>query len=317
VDLEQMRIAITGGSGFIGSHVVDRLADDGHTVVVLDTRPPHRSDVLYRQLDITDPAETVLATRGCDVVFHLAAVSNVNEVFDRPVEAMRINVLGTANVWEAARRNGVKRAVLASTVWVYAGASGTDPVDEEAPFHLSSAGHIYTSSKISSELIAHNYLELYGLPFTILRYGIPFGPRMREALVIPQVVRKALDGETITIHGDGSQFRNYVYIKDLADAHAICLKDIGENGVFNLEGAEPVSIRRLTESVQRALGRPIAVEFLPDRPGDFRGREVSAIKAAQVLGWRATTSFDEGLKRYVDWYRTTHQRAEERDPPAG
>jgi UDP-glucose 4-epimerase len=140
---------------------------------------------------------------------------------------------------------------------------------------------------------------------------------MREALVIPQFVRKALDSETITIHGDGSQFRNYVYIEDLADAHAICLKDIGENGTFNLEGAEPVSIRRLTEAVQRALGRPIAVEFLSDRPGDFRGREVSAIKAAQVLGWRATTSFDEGLKRYVDWYRATHQRGEESEPPAG
>jgi UDP-glucose 4-epimerase len=251
------------------------------------------------------------------VVFHLAAVSNVNDVFDRPIEAMRINVLGTANVWEAARRNAISRAVLASTVWVYAGASGDDPVDEEAPFHLPSAGHIYTSSKISSELIAHNYLELYGLPFTILRYGIPFGPRMRDALVIPQFVRKALAGETITINGDGSQFRNYIYVNDLADAHALCLKDAGKNEVFNLEGAEPISVRRVTESVQRVLGRPIAVEFLPERPGDFRGREVSAMKASEVLDWRATTTFEDGMRSYINWYRSSRQREEENEPPAG
>jgi UDP-glucose 4-epimerase len=307
-----MRIAVTGGSGFIGSHVVDRLVDDGHTVLVLDSRPPHRSDVLFRPLDITDAADTALATRGCDVVFHLAAVSNVNEAFDRPVEAMQINVMGTTNVWEAARRNGVARTILASTVWVYAGASGDDPLDEDAPLHLPSAGHIYTSSKIASELVVHNYAELYGVPFTILRYGIPFGPRMRDELVIPRFVRMALGGETITINGDGLQFRNYVYVADLADAHARCLADTGRDQVFNLEGAEPVSIRRITESIQRILDRPIAVEFRPDRPGDFRGREVSAVKAKEVLGWQATTSFDEGLERYVDWYRANVGQAERR-----
>jgi UDP-glucose 4-epimerase len=298
-----MRIAVTGGAGFIGSHVVDRLIEDGHKIVVLDRCPPQRSDVLFRHLDITDLAETVLATHGCDVVFHLAAVSNVNDFFDSPVEAMRINVLGTTNVWEAARRNGVARTVLASTVWVYAGATGDDPLDEEAPFHLPSAGHLYTSSKIASELVAHSYLQLYGVPFTILRYGIPFGPRMRPELVVAQFVRRALDGQPITINGDGSQFRNYVYVEDLAAAHTRCLADVAENQVFNLDGAEPISIRRITESIARILNRPITIEYRPDREGDFRGREVSAAKAKQVLGWQATTSFDDGLRRYIDWYR--------------
>ena len=298
-----MKVAITGGAGFIGSHVVDQMVAAGHTVAVLDTMPPHRPDVQYCELDITDSAQTINATRGCEVVFHLAAVSNVDEVLASPIAAVEANILGTANVWEASRRNGVSRTVLASTVWVYAGATGNSPLDEEAPFHLPQAGHLYTSSKIASELLVHNYADLYDVPFTILRYGIPYGPRMREALVIPRFVEMALDGRAITINGDGLQFRNYVYIEDMALAHELCLSDSGRNQVFNLEGAEPVSVRRITETIARVLDRPVAVDFLPDRPGDFKGREVSAAKAKKILGWEATTSFEDGLRRYVDWYR--------------
>jgi UDP-glucose 4-epimerase len=297
-----MRIAVTGGSGFIGSHVVDRLIGAGHTVIVIDTRPPHRPDVTYRQVDLSDLGGIVGATRDVDVVFHLAAVSNVNDAYKHPVGTIRINVTGTVNVFEAGRRNGVQRTVLASTVWVYAGAHGDAPLDEDAPFHLPSAGHIYTSSKIASELIAHNYNELYDTSFTILRYGIPFGPRMREQLVIPRFVRMALDGDPITVHGDGSQFRNYVYVEDLADAHVLALSDEAENEVFNLEGAEPVTIRRVTEAIRDSLGIPMTVQFGEARPGDYAGKEVSGEKASRVLGWKPVTPFEEGMRRYVDWY---------------
>jgi UDP-glucose 4-epimerase len=297
-----MRIAVTGGAGFIGSHVVDRLIDAGHTLFVLDTRPPHRADVAYRNVDLSELSGLVQATRDIDVVFHLAAVSNVNDAYAHPVGTVRINVTGTVNVFEASRRNEVGRTVLASTVWVYAGAHGDAPLDEEAPFHLPSAGHIYTSSKIAGELIAHNYNELYETPFTILRYGIPFGPRMREQLVIPRFVRMALDGETITVHGDGSQFRNYVYVEDLADAHVLALSDEADNEVFNLEGAEPITIRRVTEAIRDTLGIPVSVEFGEARPGDYAGKEVSGDKVKQVLGWVPTTTFEDGMRRYVDWY---------------
>ena len=306
-----MRIAVTGGSGFIGSHVVDRLSDAGHTLIVLDTRPPHRPDVTYRNVDLSDLGGLVQATRDVDVVFHLAAVSNVNDAYEHPVGTVRVNVTGTVNVFEASRRNGVSRTVLASTVWVYAGAHGDSPLDEDAPFHLPSAGHIYTSSKIASELIAHNYNELYDTPFTILRYGIPFGPRMREQLVIPRFVRMALDGETITVHGDGSQFRNYVYVEDLADAHVLTLSEEGENEVFNLEGAEPITIRRVTEAIRDCLGIPLEVEFGEARPGDYAGKVVSADKVKHVLGWEPTTPFEEGMRRYVDWYLAETELARE------
>jgi UDP-glucose 4-epimerase len=297
-----MKIAVTGGAGFIGSHVVDRLHDAGHTVIVVDMKPPHRPDVAFRHADLSDLGSMVEATRGCDVVFHLAAVSNVNDAFDHPVATVRINITGTVNVFEACRRNGVQRAVLASTVWVYAGATGEGPHDEEAPFHLPSAGHIYSSSKIAGELIAHNYNELYDQPFTILRYGIPFGPRMRPELVIPKFVQMALDGKPITVNGDGSQFRNYVYVEDLADAHVLALAEAGKNEVFNLEGPRPITIRHLTETIRDLLDIPMAVEFGATRPGDYEGKEVSAEKAGRVLGWNPETTFEEGMRRYVEWY---------------
>ncbi len=299
---ESLRIAITGGSGFIGSNVVDVLVDAGHSVDVLDVRRPHRPDVGFHPLDITDVDSLTAALRGVDVVFHLAAVSNINDAFARPLDCIAINVAGTTNVWEAARRCGVGRAVLASTVWVYAGAEGLGPLDEETPFHLPSAGHIYTSSKIAAEMIVHNYAELYGQQFTILRYGIPYGPRMRDELVIPLFLRRALDGLTITINGDGSQFRNYVYVADLADAHLRVLGPEARNEVFNLEGTDAVSVRRLAETVRALVGDQVEIEYVPARSGDYAGKTVSADKAQRVLGWSATTPFDEGMRKTFAWY---------------
>ena len=299
-----MKAAVTGGTGFIGSHLVDRLRDAGHEVAVLDMRPPHRSDVQFHAVSITDQAALVKALRGVDVVFHLAAVSNVNDAADQPVRTIDLNVGGTARVWEAARRADVARAVLASTVWVYAAAPPAAPgegaADELTPLNPAGSGHIYTASKVAAEMVVHNYADLYGQDFTILRYGIPFGPRMRAELVIPRFVRAALSGDTISVHGDGTQYRNYVYIDDLIDAHLLALSPAGINEVFNLEGTEQISIRRLVETISAVLSRKVAVEFGAARPGDYEGREVSAAKAAAVLGWAPKVSFEEGLRRFVE-----------------
>jgi UDP-glucose 4-epimerase len=307
---DQGRIGITGGSGFIGSWVSDRLIAAGHDVVVLDIRPPHRTDVAHRHLDVLDLGAVVRATRDMQTVFHLAGVSDASDVLAHPVAAVQANVAGTANVFEASRRNGVHRTVLASTAWVYAGAHGDTPIDEEVPFHLPSAGHIYTSSKITEELIAHNYSELYGTPFTILRYGDVYGPRMSENLVIPRFVRQALHGETNIVHGDGSQFRNYVYVDDLADAHVALLASKAENEVFNLKGPEPITIRRIAEKVRDLLGAPFTIERGPLGPGDYAGRVISGDKAKRALRWEAEMPFAQGLRHYVDWYtRTTSDAA--------
>ncbi len=305
-----MRVAVTGGSGFVGSNLVDRLATDGHDVVVVDTVRPHRSDVAHRHVDIRDLDALTAALRGCDVVFHLAAVSNVNDVAADPVTALDVNVTGTARVWEAARRNEVGRAVLASTVWVYAAAPpGDEPVDEQTPLLPGGSGHIYTGSKIAAEMVAHNSFDLYGQPFTILRYGIPYGPRMRPQLVIPRFVEMARNGQKITVHGDGSQYRNYIYVDDLIEGHLRALGEQGENQVFNLEGREPVSIRQLVQQIQGLLERPVAVEFGPGRPGDYAGREVSNAKAERLLGWTPRVSFEDGMRQYLEWFLEADEAA--------
>jgi UDP-glucose 4-epimerase len=298
-----MKAAVTGGSGFIGSHVVDRLVAAGHEVVVIDSRPPHRLDTVYRDVDINDLSGLVRATAGCDVIFHLAAVSNVNDAFADPVACIDLNVTGTARVWEAARRNNVGRAVLASTVWVYASAAGEATVTEDTPVAVTGTEHVYTASKLAAEMVVTSFAELYGQPYTILRYGIPFGPRMREELVIPRFTRSAFEGTPITIHGDGLQFRNYVYVEDLAEAHLLALGEAATNQILNLEGPEPVSIRRIAEVVRDLANPLLAIEFVPSRPGDYAGREVSGAKAEALLGWTPTTSFEDGMRRYVDWWR--------------
>jgi UDP-glucose 4-epimerase len=295
-----MRAAVTGGSGFIGSHLVDGLLEAGHTVVVLDTRPPHRPDVEFHALDITDQPALVRSLRAVDTVFHLAAVSNVNDAADHPVCTVDLNVTSTARVWEAARRAEVRRAVLASTVWVYGAAPGTGPADESTPLDPARTGHIYTASKIAAEMIAHNYAALYGQEFTILRYGIPFGPRMRAELVIPRFVRAAVAGETIVVHGDGTQHRNYLYIDDLIEGHLKAIDVVGANEVFNLEGPERITIRRIVETIGTVLGRGVAVEFGAPRPGDYAGRDVSNEKAARLLGWSPRVAFGDGMRRYVE-----------------
>jgi len=298
-----MKIAVTGGSGFIASHVVDHLLADGNEVVVIDHRVrPHRSDVLFEDIDILSLSALIQATKGCDYIFHLAAVSNVNYAHKYPVYTVDLNINGTTNVLEAARLNSIQRVFFASTVWVYTGTRGDGSLDEDEPFYLPDAGHIYTSSKIASEMIIHNYWQLYKQPFTILRYGIPYGPRMREELVIPIFIRKALAGEPIIIQGDGSQYRNYVYVDDLARAHMLAMSARAENQVYNLEGSQKITITDVAATIDKVLGGGVRIEHVPARPGDYGGKEVSAKKVLHDLEWKPKVDFEEGMRRTVEWF---------------
>lgn len=293
-------VALTGGSGFIGSHAVDYLLDAGHRVRVLDTRAPHRVDAEWQPVDILDLEAMTDAVRGADAIFHLAAMADVNDVFADPVQSVALNTLGTVTVLEAARRAEAGRVVLASTVWVYA-ASTASVVDEDTPFEPGTDRHIYVSSKIASEMMCRDYLNLYQRPYTILRYGVPYGPRMRDNCVAAAFFKRAMRGEALRIDGDGRQERFFVYVEDLARAHVLALEPEAENQVFNLDGDVPVSIREIAETVRELVG-DVTVEYGPPRPGDLTARVVRTDRAREELGWKPEVTFSEGMRRTYDWY---------------
>jgi UDP-glucose 4-epimerase len=243
---------------------------------------------------------------GVDVVFHLAAVADVKAVFEDPHYSEMINVRGTINVLEAARRAGVKRVVYGSTVWVYSDTQCDESVlDEDSA--LVHPSHLYTATKLTSEYYCKAYSQLYGLDYTILRYGIPYGPRARDAAVIPIFVRKALNGEPLTIAGDGMQYRKFVYVEDLAEGNVFALKDIAKNKIYNLEGKEKVTIRQIAETIQKILGN-VEIQFTPGRPGDFSGKEISTERAKKELGWEVKTSFEDGIRKYIAWYKEREKK---------
>ncbi len=298
-----MNIGVIGGSGFIGSHVVDALIDHGHTVTVFDIMKPHRDDVRHIYVDITSLSKTTTALAGgYDVVYLLAAMADVNDVFQNPVEAGEVNVIAVANVLEAARRSGVGRVILASTVWVYE-AAVSDTVDEGTPLLPSRVKHVYTATKIAAELYCHAYQRLYGLDFTILRYGIPYGPRARKGTVLALFMEKALKNEPLTITGDGSQYRNYIYVEDLAEGNVAALNQVAKNQTYNLEGPRPITVKEVAETV-RKLVVDVPIEYRRGRPGDFAGKVVSIEKSREELGWMPRIDFVEGSNRYYQWLQT-------------
>ncbi|HEX7298035.1 MAG TPA: NAD-dependent epimerase/dehydratase family protein [Solirubrobacteraceae bacterium] len=295
-----MKVLVTGGAGFIGSHVVDCLRAHGITPRILDVRQsPHHpaSEVDRVVVDLLDLDAVEAAMKGCDAVVHLAAAADVDEVAREPAHAEAVNARGTLNVLEAARRAGVNRVVYASTIWVYGNRTGT--ASEDDAFELPD--HLYTATKLAGEMYCRSYAELYGVECTVLRFGIPYGPRARPAGVIPLFVTKALAGEPLTIAGEGLQSRRFVYVEDLADGvvRALCAQTPGRT--YNLVGEESVTIRAIADTVCHLVGGA-SVVHTPARTADFQGAEVCGERAARELGWRPQTSFAEGVERYLEWH---------------
>ncbi len=304
-------VLVTGAGGFIGSHVVDALIGAGKDVTALDVPAVqmHRGDVPFVPGTIDDVDALAAAFAGQEAIFHLAAVSNVNHAFHDPLGCVRTNILGTANVLEAARRAGVERVIFASTVWVYnaAPADAPEPLNEETPLAANATNHVYTSSKIAGEMLLADWSHLYGIPYTVLRYGIPYGPRMRDELVIAKFLGKALRGEPLTV---GHASRHFLYIGDLARAHVLALGEVAKNQTYNLEGPETITIRQVADAVRDLVGADVTIEEQPGRPGDYRDRIISAAKAKRDLGWEPAVSFTEGMRHTYDWFRAQHHAAE-------
>jgi UDP-glucose 4-epimerase len=294
-----VRVLVTGGAGFIGSHVVDKLLAAGHEPRILDLlASPYHREVETVLGDLCEPATARAALDGADAVLHLAAVADVDQVAKDPALTDRVNTHGTQVLLAAALESRVQRFVYASTIWVYGDASGPEAVDEDTTLGLPK--HFYTATKIAGEMYTASYGELYDLEWTILRFGIPYGPRARPTAVVPAFTAKALAGQPLTIAGDGTQSRRFVYVEDLAEGVVASLVPQAANRIYNLVGRENTSVRAIARAVRDVVG-DVPIEHSEGRAGDLHGGNISAERAAVELGWEPRTAFADGVRRYVEW----------------
>jgi len=299
-----MKVLVTGGSGFIGSHVVDILLNDGHEVLIYDLESPRFNQTCKNIIaDVNNFDMLIRSSKGYDAIYHMAAEANVNRFFDNPVLSNYNTANSTISVLECARKNKISRVLLSSTEWVYGSIQGeeTGNITEDTPV-AANPDHLYTSSKIAAELYCRNYRSLYGVNFTIMRYGIPYGERARPETVTPIFINKILNGEEITIHGEGSQTRQFIYIKDLAEGNVICLKPEAENQIFNINGMEVISVIDIVKTLEIIIGKKATVRFIEDRKGNYKGRFISSEKAERLLGWKPKHTYFEAMERYVKTY---------------
>ncbi len=309
-----MRALVTGAAGFIGSHVVDRLLTDGHDVVGIDDlstgRPANLAaasaapEFSFTESDITAPelAEVVADSRP-DVVLHLAAQISVRASVADPLHDARINVLGTVNVLEAARRAGVRKVLFASSGGSIYGEPATLPVDERAPTDPHSP---YAAAKVTGETYLAAYRHLHGLDYTTLALANVYGPRQDphgEAGVVAIFTSALLRGEPTRVFGDGQQTRDYVYVGDVAEAFARATGERGGGRRFNIGTGVQTSDLQLHSAVATAAGAPDEPARAPARLGDIRAVAVDPTAAAAGLGWRPTTDLATGVAAVVAWAR--------------
>jgi len=239
------------------------------------------------------------ACKDVETIFHLAAVADVNVALSNFDLCLMVNEMGTMNFLKSATAEEVERIVLASTSWVYGRSKGVVTEDTPIPF----PEHIYTKTKIGQEQLVYSWHQHYGLPYTILRFDIPYGPRMRSNMAIAIFTRRAMRGEPITIFGDGKQGRCWIYVEDLAEGNFAALAEGGKNQIINLAGPEFVTMNQIAEALKGIFG-DFPIKHEPARPHDFEGSITSIEKANQLLKWKPKTPFKVGLKKYVDYFKS-------------
>lgn len=304
-----MKILVTGGAGFIGSHVVDLLVESGHRVAVVDDLSTGRFENInpgvnfYRvSIEDTGIAEVVERERP-RVVLHQAAQVDVQCSLRDPLADAKTNIMGVINLLEACRRFNVSKVVYASSAAVY-GNPVSLPVDETHPIVPQSP---YGASKYISEHYLRIYSELYGVRHTVLRYANVYGPRQDaagEGGVVAIFVDRFLKGEEPKIFGDGEQTRDFIFVKDVAAANAAAI-DKGDGMVLNVSTGARLSVNSLFEAIKKAAGSPLDPVYCPPRPGDIAHSCLSNKRAAEALGWRPVYSLKEGIRETVEFYNNS------------
>lgn len=332
------RYLVTGGAGFIGSHLASKLLDDGHDVVVLDDLSSGKRENLddlegdrltFIEGSILDDEALGRAINGVEAVFHQAAIPSVTRSFANPAATLRANVEGTARVLEACRKNDIRRVVVASSSSVY-GDTLTLPKEEGmTPAPLSP----YAQSKLTGEALCQIYAREYGFAVASLRYFNIFGPRQdptsQYAAVVPRFITALLAGKPPTVYGDGKQSRDFTYIDNVVAANLLAAgvgegsrdDHVGANeeaagdlqadenragraSVMNIACGERFTVLELIATLNRLIGTDIEPEFTPPRPGDVRHSHAAIERARAEIGYEPLVGFEEGLRRTVDWFRS-------------
>lgn len=312
-----MNFLVTGGAGFIGSHVCERLLHAGHAVWAFDDLNNFYDPQIKRgnlrdiqalakpftfvQGDITDVAALTELFHEVkfDQVIHLAARAGVRPSVEQPALYQRVNVEGTVHVLETARRHGVKKLILASSSSVY-GVNAKVPFAEGDP--IFSAISPYAASKLACESLGHVYHHLYGLDVVMLRFFTAYGPRQRPDLAIHKFTRLIHEGKPIPVFGDGNTARDYTYVTDIAEGVlASTQREFGYE-IINLGGSQTVTLSRLIELIETALGRKAVLDRQPLQPGDVPITCADVSKARARLGYQPHVPIEQGIPRFADWF---------------
>jgi len=315
-----MRILITGAAGFIGSHLSERLLDERHSIVGVDSFDPYYDPAIKRRNvahlkarfgdaafklvegDFGAPAllNDLFSHNQFDGVIHLAAVAGVRPSIEDPLRYFRTNVEGFVNLLEALRKHGPKRLVAASSSSVY-GNDTPAPFREDAPCAMPEAP--YPATKRAGELFASTYARLYGIKIAVMRPFTVYGPRQRPDMAIAPFAKSILAGAPITVFGDGSSSRDYTYVSDVVDGFIRGLDAPNPFGIYNLAGGRAVSLNDLIAALESATGKKAQVTRLPMQRGDVERTSADLTKARAELGYAPKVSLEEGLRRTVAWVK--------------
>ena len=310
-----MRILVTGGAGFIGSHLVEKLLRLGHEVAILDDfndfYDPRikraniaavKKEVPVFQLDLRDnnAVRSLFHREKFDVVAHLAARAGVRPSIAQPQLYYDTNVTGTLHLLDAARTAGIERVIFASSSSVY-GICKTVPFSED--FHLTQTISPYAATKIAGEFLCSTFSHLYQMRVVALRFFTVYGARQRPDLAIHQFTRKILAGEPIDQFGDGTTRRDYTYIDDILQGVVAALNYSGPMwDIFNLGESETVQLKDLIEAIETAVGKKAKINRLPEQPGDVPLTCADISKARKLLGYNPSTKLSQGLPKFIEWF---------------
>lgn len=316
-----MNFLVTGGAGFIGSNLCERLLHERHSVWAFDDLNSFYDVSLkqknireiqalakpftFIQGDITDrpSLDELFRETKFDQIVHLAARAGVRPSLAEPALYQRVNVEGTVNLLEAAQKSGVKKITIASSSSVY-GVNSKTPFSETDPIFCAISP--YAASKLACESLGHVYHHLYGMDVAMLRFFTVYGPRQRPDLAIHKFAQLISDGKPMPVFGDGSTARDYTFVSDTVDGILACTEKTFGFEIFNLGESQTVTLSYLIELLEKALGKKAIIDLQPPQLGDVPITFADISKAKKMLGYNPQIKIEEGIPRFVEWFRSTH-----------